>query len=97
MPCRNNTGNKLQNLAAKLIDLLQNLSSNEFISDYIMNFLLPHLLISYASLCFNTQHDDLEVKLLEEMAALEAKYQKMYHGKISVRERFVASMVIPCT
>ncbi|KAI3443620.1 hypothetical protein Pfo_000285 [Paulownia fortunei] len=68
--------NKLQDLAGKHSDVLENLSPN-----------VRKRVDALREI--QSQHDDLEAKFFEERAALEAKYQKLYQPLYSKRYEIV--------
>ncbi|KAK4432863.1 Nucleosome assembly protein 1 [Sesamum alatum] len=68
--------NKLQDLAGKHSDVLENLSPN-----------VRKRVDALREI--QTQHDDLEAKFFEERAALEAKYQKLYQPLYTKRYEIV--------
>ncbi|GAB2269255.1 Nucleosome assembly protein 1.4 [Dionaea muscipula] len=68
--------NKLQNLAGQHADILESLTPNVRKRVEVLREL-------------QSQHDDLEAKFLEERAALEAKYQKLYEPLYTKRYEIV--------
>ncbi|KAL3825295.1 hypothetical protein ACJIZ3_021324 [Penstemon smallii] len=72
--------NKLQDLAGKHSDVLENLSPNVRKRVDVLREI-------------QTQHDDLEAKFFEERAALEAKYQKLYQPLYTKRYEIVNAVV----
>ncbi|KAI3447149.1 hypothetical protein Pfo_003814 [Paulownia fortunei] len=72
--------NKLQDLAGKHSDVLENLSPNVRKRVDVLREI-------------QTQHDDLEAKFFEERAALEAKYQKLYQPLYTKRYEIVNGVV----
>ncbi|PIM99365.1 Nucleosome assembly protein NAP-1 [Handroanthus impetiginosus] len=68
--------NKLQDLAGKHSDVLENLSPNVRKRVDVLREI-------------QAQHDDLEAKFFEERAALEAKYQKLYQPLYTKRYEIV--------
>ncbi|KAL0426881.1 UNVERIFIED_CONTAM: Nucleosome assembly protein 1 [Sesamum latifolium] len=72
--------NKLQDLAGKHSDVLESLSPN-----------VRKRVDALREI--QSQHDDLEAKFLEERAALEAKYQKLYQPLYTKRYEIVTGVV----
>ncbi|GAB4842592.1 Nucleosome assembly protein 1.1 [Ancistrocladus abbreviatus] len=71
---------KLQNLAGQHTDILETLSPNVRKRVEVLREL-------------QSQHDELEAKFLEERAALEAKYQKLYEPLYTKRYEIVNGVV----
>ncbi|KAI4377444.1 hypothetical protein MLD38_015067 [Melastoma candidum] len=72
--------NKLQNLAGQHVDMLENLTPN-----------VRKRVDALREI--QGQHDEIEAKFLEERAALEAKYQKLYQPLYSKRFEIVNGVV----
>ncbi|KAG8380104.1 hypothetical protein BUALT_Bualt07G0158900 [Buddleja alternifolia] len=72
--------NKLQNLAGQHADVLESLSPKVRKRVEVLRDI-------------QSQHDDLEAKFLEERAALEAKYQKLYEPLYTKRFEIVNGVV----
>ncbi|GFP84482.1 nucleosome assembly protein 1 [Phtheirospermum japonicum] len=73
--------NKLQNLAGKHSDVLENLSPSVMKRVDVLREI-------------QSQHDDLEAKFFEERAALEAKYQNLYQPLYTKRYEIVNGLEV---